>query len=337
MVWKEVRVRVAELRAVRKSEIREPAVAHRLPQQIQIAGDVGGAHVRGNARMPAEALSRERADAVEERPLLLAPVREGGLLGAERHLRVVAVETTKRLRRAHAARIEAHHVELPSQPRLQVRAEAAQDQTDPRAARPTRIDEHRADLVARIAGGESRERDAGRGAARVVVPERHGGDGAVGAWEVRTAGRPGQRRHRDARATVVPAPRAQRFGPSDESVISGRGSLLRQAHGVSTTRQQRTQPAEHAQPAPPPSPRPHLEMCTLHRDLSLHGRGSALGGRPRAGEGTKTAAHLPAARRATASSCASIGRCPRLAPSPPLTFRGLRRFRAHESVRRCGD
>ena len=75
----------ADERAVRQAEVREPVLAQRRPEQVEVADEVGGAHVGEVVADGARARVGERLERGDERRLLLRRVRRRveGLPGGE--------------------------------------------------------------------------------------------------------------------------------------------------------------------------------------------------------------------------------------------------------------
>jgi hypothetical protein len=167
-----------------------PAIPHFAAEQVEIADDVGGAHVLGD-RLPArQASARERSPVVVERPVLGRLVREDRRREEEREeVVVLAVEAVERIGGANAARVEPDHVEAPLEVRVEELAEAAEDHGHSRSAGAAGVHEDRADAV-RGRRRHTRERDLGRGSSGAVVVERHLGRRAVDTGEVSPAGLP---------------------------------------------------------------------------------------------------------------------------------------------------
>ena len=178
-----------------------------VPQEVEVADDVRGAHVLGDPLAPAEAHPGERGVLVVEGPVLVALVREERHRVEERVQVVLAVEAVQRIRRADAARVEADDVEAPSEVRTQELTEAAEDEGHAGAARSAGVDEQAADPALGVARRHAGQRELGGLAPRPVVVERHLGRCTLEAGEVVTARLPVDRRH--ARRTAA-APRDSR-------------------------------------------------------------------------------------------------------------------------------
>ena len=192
----QVGVGVADVRAVGEPEIGELAVADRPPEQVQVAGHVGGVHVGGDSLTVVEALGAEAVEPVEEWPVLVPPVGEDRQVSEEREEIVLAVEAMQGVGGRDAAGIEADDVEATVQLAFEELAEALEDERNPRPTRPAGVDQDAADSV----GGDptpgsspmrSRSCPGAAGRSRAARwPQR-----TPRAWEVGAARLPRQHGH----------------------------------------------------------------------------------------------------------------------------------------------
>ena len=183
-----------DVAAVREPEVGQAGVPDCPPKQVEVAGDVGRAHMRRDHLAAAQAPSGERGELVVERPVLGPLVREQRHRGEERVEVFLAVEAMQRIGRADPAWVKADDVEAAAEVVAEILAEAVEDEADARPSRPTGVDEDRADPVLGVRRWEPRERQwCGRPRRRVVV-ERHLDGRAFRCGIVAAAGLPIDRR-----------------------------------------------------------------------------------------------------------------------------------------------
>ena len=191
----EVGVRVPEVAPVREPQVAQLVVADRLAQQVEVANDVGSAHVLGNPLATAQAEVWERRVLVVERPVLVVLVREVRHRGEEGVELVLALEAVQRIRVADPARIEADDVEAAVEVVVQELAEAAQSEPHAGPAGTAGVDENAPDPVGGVARRHAGEQDRRLLSPGRVVVERHLDQRTLRAGEIVSARLPVDHRH----------------------------------------------------------------------------------------------------------------------------------------------
>ena len=187
----EVRVDVAEVRAVRHAVVGELLVADRLAQQVHVASDVRGRHVAQDRPAVTQAALAVAAERVDVRSELRVLVREERGAGQELVGGLVGREAAQRGRPGHATRVEPDDVEAGQDLRAPQELRGRDDR-GAGAARTPRVHEHRPDAVGLVVGPTPGQGEVDRRPVRGVVVERHL---RAGALQPVAAARPAQHRH----------------------------------------------------------------------------------------------------------------------------------------------
>ena len=188
--WEQVGVGQADERPGRLAQEGEPAVAHQLPQVVQVPDRIGGGDV-GQQLAVASAASLRQLDGLGQvAPLVRAGGGHGLVLPEAGPLGRVG-KAADRGAAPGAPRVPADDVEAAVGLRVQGIA-AAGDHRHPGVARSTRVDEQRPDSQVGPAGQVPDHRKCDRRPARVAPVQRHG---HAGTLQPRATRRPADRRH----------------------------------------------------------------------------------------------------------------------------------------------